>query len=177
MATDQIIPIPGFKAIAAVSLNGCIGKDGKLPWHLPEDLHWFKVTTKDSTLVMGRATWESIGSRRLPDRGLLVVSSQELKVGCCRCDIRPEALLAHVRKIAGAYRTVWLCGGAQTYKEFLPWCEELYVTLVRQVVDGDTFFPSVSAREFQVVEVLQETPEFQIVRMRNAALFQDGIRD
>jgi len=172
----QITPIQGFKAITAVSLNGCIGKDGRLPWHLPEDLQWFKETTLGGTLVMGRKTYDSVGC--LPGRGLVVVSRSAVVANCCAFDVPPAHLIEHVRTLTSGGHRLWLCGGAQTYREFLPWCEELYVTLVRQMVDGDAFFPPVSAREFRVQEVLRDTPELQIVRMRNAALFGDhGLRD
>lgn len=175
MAFMQVIPIEGFKAIVAVSLNGCIGKEGKLPWHLPQDLKWFKETTTGGTLVMGSKTYRDVGV--LPNRGLVVVSRKAVVDGCCAFDVPPDRLVGHVQMLAGDGHRVWLCGGAQTYKTYLPWCEELYVTLVRQVVEGDAFFPPISAREFRVVEVLRDEPEFQIVRMRNAALFSDGLRD
>ena len=171
----QAIPIKGFKAIAAVSLNGCIGKDGKLPWHLPEDLKWFKETTTGGTMVMGRKTYQEVGA--LANRGLVVVSRKAVVDGVSAFDVPPEHLISHVQMLTGAGHRVWLCGGAQTYKEFLPWCEELYVTLVRQVVDGDAFFPYVGAREFRCMEVLRDTPEFQIARLRNAALFSDGLQN
>jgi dihydrofolate reductase len=124
---------------------------------------------------MGRKTYASVGC--LPGRGLVVISRSAVVANGCAFDVSPEHLVEHVRTLVGGGHRLWLCGGAQTYREFLPWCEELYVTLVRQVVDGDAFFPPVGAREFRVQEVVRDTSAFQMVRMRNSALFSDGLRD
>ena len=68
---------PKFKAIVAMSLNRAIGKDNRLPWHLPEDLRWFKKLTTGNVIIMGRKTWDSIG-KPLPNRESIVVTRSEI---------------------------------------------------------------------------------------------------
>ncbi|MCH5265933.1 MAG: dihydrofolate reductase [Lachnospiraceae bacterium] len=133
--------------IAAMAKNRVIGKDGKIPWQLPEDMKRFRQLTMGHTLVMGRRTYEEIG-HPLPGRKTYVVSSvlnieQE---GCCRVDSLAEAL----RRAEG--EEVFICGGAMLYKEALPSTQRLYMTELDKEVPGDTFFPEIPPEEFGIVE-------------------------
>jgi dihydrofolate reductase len=146
-------------AIAAMARNRVIGDRGRIPWHLPEDFRWFKQVTMGHVLVMGRKTFESIG-RPLPGRDILVLSRSAFS----HPGVRTIADLQAVRALA-AQRRVFICGGAQVYAQALPWCSELYLTLVKRVVEGDAFFPPFE-NDFELAEEIRDTPEFQILRYR-----------
>ena len=78
MQVNEIMP-KHFKAIAAMSLNRVIGKENKLPWHIPDELKWFKKMTTGNVIIMGRKTWESIG-KPLPNRETIVLSTRHFKL-------------------------------------------------------------------------------------------------
>jgi dihydrofolate reductase len=147
--------IRGFKAIAAMSENRVIGYRNQIPWHLPEDFRWFKKMTTGNIVVMGRKTFESIG-RPLPNRTTWVLS----RSGFCHPGVRTVRSLAEMND-AGESREIFICGGAELYREALPGCTDLYLTRVKRVVEGDTFFPPFEDRFELVTEVL-DRPEFRI---------------
>jgi dihydrofolate reductase len=152
-----------FNAIAAMSENRVIGAGNKIPWHLPEDFKWFKKMTSGQIVVMGRKTFESIG-KPLPNRTTVVLSRGNFAYpGVPRID-RLEELAP-----LAAGRQVFMCGGAQVYEQFLPLCSDLYLTLVKRVVDGDAFFPRFED-QFAPAEEILDTPEFKITRYRNRKL-------
>jgi len=139
-------------------LNRVIGRGNAIPWHLPEDFKFFKATTMGHVLVMGRKTFESIG-RPLPGRQTIVLTRSDWN--------HPGVLIA--RNLAGLPieandpRRVFICGGAEVYRQALPACTELLLTHVKRTVEGDAFFPPFES-EFDPVETLGETHEFRIVR-------------
>lgn len=152
-----------FKAIAAMSENRVIGNGNTIPWHLPEDFKWFKQTTSGHIIVMGRKTYESIG-RLLPNRTTVILSRKEFSV--------PGAETVHelaALKPATDGRETFICGGAQIYWQALPFCSDLYLTLVKRTVEGDAFFPPFED-QFELVETLRDTPEFSILHYRNRQL-------
>jgi dihydrofolate reductase len=120
--------------IAAIARNRGIGKDGALPWHLPEDLKRFKTLTMGHTILMGRRTHESIG-RALPGRRNVVLTRTPIP-GIETYPTIEEALEA----LAGEER-VFVIGGGTLYAALLSRADELYLTLVDREVDADTFFP------------------------------------
>jgi dihydrofolate reductase len=144
------------KAIVAMSENRVIGADGKIPWHLSEDLKFFKRTTLGHVILMGRKTYDSIG-RPLPGRENWVVSRTADYPG-----VRMIRNLEDIRE-PGDGRELFLIGGAELYRALLPQCAELYLTQVRREVEGDAFFPAFED-EFAAAEVLMETPEMVIRR-------------
>lgn len=149
-----------FQAIAAMSLNRVIGQGGRIPWHLPDDFRWFKQLTTGHILVMGRRTFESIG-KALPHRTTLVLS----RSGFWHPDVRTITSLREIDP-ACEERKVFLCGGAEVYRLGLPACSDLYLTLVKRLVDGDVFFPAFEER-FECVETIREQEEFRILHYRN----------
>jgi dihydrofolate reductase len=135
--------------IVAVAENGVIGRGGKLPWQLSDDLRRFKRLTMGHTIVMGRRTWESIG-RPLAGRQMIVVSRQP----GYRVDlqgIRAAANLADALRMAEAAGDdeAFIIGGAEMYREALPRAHRLYMTRVHAQVAGDTQFPSYDAAEWR----------------------------
>lgn len=119
--------------IAAINSSGGIGMNGQLPWRLPLDLHYFKEMTKNSTVIMGRKTWDSLPHKPLPGRENIVVTSDTLDdVECCKTI--QEA-------IARATKTPFLIGGAGIYREALRngYATIVYVTKVSSDAPCDTF--------------------------------------
>jgi dihydrofolate reductase len=146
----------GFKAIAAMSENRVIGYQNRIPWHLPEDFRWFKKMTTGNIVVMGRKTFESIG-RPLPDRTTWVMS----RSGFSHPGVRTFRSLDEIDP-AGESREVFICGGARLYLEALPRCTDLYLTHVKRVVEGDTYFPPFEEQFERKIELL-DRPEFNIL--------------
>src|SRR5258706_10312894 len=109
-----------------MSLNRVIGSGGRIPWHIPDDFKWFKQITMGHVLAMGRKTFESIG-RPLPGRETVVLSRSEFS--------HPGVRTIRDLQEAGfpnESRTIFICGGAQIYEQYLPLCSELYLTLVKR---------------------------------------------
>src|SRR4051794_20256336 len=145
-----------MKAIAAMSLNRVIGQNGKIPWHLPEDFKWFKKITMGHILVMGRKTFQSIG-KPLPGRETVVLS----RSGFSFPGVRTISELGEAGT-AQDTRTIFLCGGAQIYEQYLPSCSDLYLTVVKRQVEGDAFFPSFEDH-FVMGEEIHDGAEFSII--------------
>jgi dihydrofolate reductase len=125
--------------IVAIARNFAIGKDGKLPWHYPADLKFFKQTTTGNAIVMGWTTWKSIG-KPLPNRLNIVLSRSE------NIEDRDVKLLrskGEVLELAnGLDSDVFIIGGSKTYESFAREIDKWFVTEVPIVVDGaDTFMP------------------------------------
>jgi dihydrofolate reductase len=128
--------------IAAVARNGVIGADGGIPWHLSEDFAHFKATTLGHTLVMGRATYDSIG-RPLPGRTTIVLTrdSDWTADGVLTARDLEEAL-------ALAEGDVYVAGGATVYAAALPYADEQLLSEVDLEPDGDTFYPEFDEEEW-----------------------------
>ena len=152
--------MPIFHAIAAMSENHVIGNAGKIPWHLPEDFRWFKQKTMGSTLVMGRKTFESIG-KPLPGRKTIVLSRAGTSYPGVETVKGFDELLQ--REIPGI---VYVAGGAEIYREALPHCQELFLTIVKRTCDGDTYFPAFE-HLFSRHQKLQENNDLLILRYYN----------
>lgn len=163
-AIEDPLGVSAFKAIAAMSLNRVIGVRGQIPWHLPEDFRWFKQTTTGQVVVMGRKTFESIG-KALPNRTTVVLSRTAAGIAGARVVAGMEALALCLEDPEFAGRDVFICGGAEVYRQALPLCSDLYLTLVNRVVEGDTLFPPFEHLFEPVAEVL-ERAEFRVLHYR-----------
>ncbi|HEY8563294.1 MAG TPA: dihydrofolate reductase [Pyrinomonadaceae bacterium] len=126
--------------IVAVARNFAIGKKGKLPWHYPADLMFFKETTSGSAVVMGFHTWQSIG-KPLPKRLNIVLSRSAALVN--RAGVLLLRSKAEVRSLADYLKgDVFVIGGATVYKEFADAIEKWLVTEIPETIeDADTFMP------------------------------------
>lgn len=123
--------------VAAIAKDRAIGKDGQLPWRLPDDLSHFKALTLGKPVIMGRKTHESVG-RPLPGRKNVVMSRSPRAIeGCTVVGSVDEALAA-----AGDVPEVCVIGGGHVYEAFLPRADALELTLVDADVAGDAFFPA-----------------------------------
>lgn len=151
--------IEGIKLIAIVAMTDkrVIGKNNDLPWRLPEDLKLFKRKTSGFPIIMGRKTFDSIG-RPLPNRRNIVISrNEEWNSNGVEVINKPEDLASLVIKSD----KVFIIGGAQIYKMFLPLIDELWVSKVHGEFEGDTFFPEFST-EFKEYTVEEEFAEFEL---------------
>src|SRR5215203_751915 len=138
--------------IAAVAENGIIGRGGTLPWRLSDDLRRFKQLTMGQTIIMGRRTWESIG-RALPGRRTVVVSrNSNFRTNIESVETTTSLDGALESADAAGDNEAFIIGGAELYRESLAAANRLYLTRVRSVVEGDTYFPEVPWDEWQLVE-------------------------
>ena len=134
-----------------MAANRVIGKDGALPWHLPEDLKFFRRTTTGHPILMGRKTWESLG-RPLPNRRNLILSRT-----------LPDQPGAEVLRSVAAFDAlapegpVFIIGGAEIYQLLLPRTDEILLTVLDAPAEGDTTFPAFEAG-FGPAEVLGRLP-------------------
>ena len=140
---------PRIGLIWAQARGGVIGKDGTMPWHLPEDLAHFKRTTLSHPVIMGRKTWDSLPARfrPLPGRANLVVTRQGdwNEIGAQSASSLREALQQCENS-----EQVWVIGGAQIYAQAMPLADELVVTHIDADFDGDAFAPAIGPEWHEV---------------------------
>ncbi len=155
--------------IAAISSNRCIGKDNELPWHISADLqHFKKMTTANSDsdvkgiVIMGRKTFESMGSKPLPKRVSFIITSQldyaeqkglENKENAYVVHNLDDALTQAASLAHGAHlETIWVIGGEQVFKEAMMYTDRIELTHVdTDINDGDAFFPELPSN-FEAVQ-------------------------
>jgi len=144
---------PRLALVVAMSDNRVIGKDGKLPWRLPEDMKWFREITMGKPCIMGRKTWESLPKRPLPGRTNIVVTRDAAygAEGAIVAASLDEAIDAAAREAPGE---IAIIGGAQIYVEALARTDRIYLTRVHETVEGDAFFPALDDAQWHM-SVLQ----------------------
>ena len=123
--------------VVAVAANGIIGKDGKLPWHLPEDLQHFKRVTMGHPVIMGRKTWESLKGP-LPGRENIVITRQ---AGYDAPGAAVASSLEAALALCAGESVVCVIGGEQIFQEALPLASGIVMTEIKQDFPGDTRFP------------------------------------
>jgi len=137
--------------IVAMAKNRIIGKNGQLPWHLPSDLRRFKQLTMGHTLLMGRRTFESIGTA-LPGRQTIVLSRDpEYRAVGCTVATDIEAAMQLVKP----EEELFICGGADIYRQTLPFVEKIYLTELDVEIAGDRYFSELSVEEFEIIQTEQ----------------------
>ena len=143
--------------IAAMDLDRAIGRENRLPWHLPKDLARFRDLTMGHPVVMGRKTYESIG-RPLPGRTNIVITRQEAFAadGTVVVHDLQEAFGA-----CGDAEEVFVLGGAEVFREAMPLADRIHLTVVQARIQGDTFFPEISPA-FSLVHSEQANDAFPI---------------
>lgn len=147
--------------VVAVARNGVIGKEGEVPWHLPEDMRHFRATTTGNTVVMGRKTYESIG-RPLPRRTNIVVTRQrDWRAEGVLVEHSVESAIARAQQCQGE---VMVIGGAQVYAAAMEHADVQIITEVHDSPEGDTFYPRYDPDAW--VEVRRVSGErFDLVRL------------
>lgn len=138
---------PIVSIIAAMSLNRVIGKGGAIPWHISEDSKYFKEKTTGHAIIMGRATFQSLG-RPLPNRTNIVITRDTSfqAPGCIICGSLEKAI---EKAKAIEQEEIFIIGGGQVYAETIGIADKLYLTLVHKEFTGDAFFPDYT--DFKIV--------------------------
>ena len=153
--------------IVAIAQNGVIGRDGKLPWHLPSDLNHFKKTTMGFPLIMGRKTFESIG-RPLPGRDNIILTRDKSRQfpGCLTMYSLQEAL-----DYCDTQEKVFVIGGGDIFELALPHADTIIVTALERDVEGDVYFSDIDQDQFSLADRVKYNEEepYSIIRYeRNA---------
>jgi dihydrofolate reductase len=139
-----------LKILVAFDENRVIGKNNTLIWHLPADLKRFKALTTGHVIIMGRKTFESIG-RPLPNRTTIVISRQtDLQIeGVILANSVEEAIL---KAKSITREDIYIVGGAEIYTLSLPLADQILVTQLHDIFEGDAFFPEISPEIWEVTE-------------------------
>ena len=142
--------IDNLKIIVAMNYSRVIGKDCKIPWHISKDLQRFKALTWGHPIIMGRKTFDSIG-RPLDGRKNIIVTRKYgyHPTGVVVCRHIESAVLAATFEKPDAQ--IWVIGGSEIYKEFLPYARELHITFVQYPLDEGIQFPEVDLDPYEIV--------------------------
>jgi dihydrofolate reductase len=134
--------------IVAVAENFAIGRNNQLLWHIPADLKRFKKITGGHQVIMGKQTYLSLPLRPLPNRRNIVITDDpaEFFEGCTTVHSIEEAL-----NLCNEQQESFIIGGGSVYRQFLPFCNKLYLTLVHKEFEADTFFPKVDLSEWKLI--------------------------
>ncbi|MDH3254076.1 MAG: dihydrofolate reductase [Acidobacteriota bacterium] len=136
--------------IAAVADSGVIGRNNKLPWHLPRDLQRFKRLTTGHHLLIGRKTFEAIG-RSLPGRTMVVLTRGNSSLPATVCRVRSLEEAVEFARAAGDTEA-FVAGGEEIYRIALPLVDRIYLTRVHQQIEGDAHFPPLDGGEWKEIE-------------------------
>ncbi|WP_339648114.1 dihydrofolate reductase [Halopseudomonas pelagia] len=145
---------PRLALIAAMGLNHVIGRDNQLPWHLPEDLKYFRSMTWGKPIIMGRKTFDSLG-RPLPGRTNIVVSKQsglQLPGAWLHANIDDALQQAERQAALDGADEIMIIGGETLYRQTLERADRLYLTLVEAEPSGDAWFPAVDLAQWHLVD-------------------------
>lgn len=146
--------------VAACSKNRVIGAEGGLPWSIPEDMKFFRDTTKGHIMIMGRKTFDSFNGRTLPNRYHIVISRQADSLKFTDSPTSPVAFvksideaIEHARPHTAEWGDeVFIIGGGEIYKQSLNRTDKIYLSLVDREFQGDTYYPEVPDNDFALVE-------------------------
>lgn len=137
--------------IVAIAQNGTIGDKNSLLWHIKEDMRFFRTTTSGHPVIMGRKTFESLGSKPLPKRTNIVITRADREFeGTLTAHSLEEAI-----RMAGADEEIFIMGGAQIYREALSVADRMYITHVERDYEGDTSFPEIDFAQWKLVDVVR----------------------
>lgn len=133
--------------IVAIAQNGTIGDKNSLLWHIKEDMRFFRTTTSGHAVIMGRKTFESLGSKPLPKRKNIVITRAERDFeGAYTAHSLQEAIA-----MAEGDEEIFIIGGAQIYAEALSVADRMYITRVERDYEGDTSFPEIDYTKWRLV--------------------------
>ncbi len=149
--------------IVATSENRVIGKSGELPWHIPEDLKFFKEKTNGHILIMGRKTFESI-KKPLPNRFHIVItrnSNYQYDHPMVSVVSSLKDAYAQSDKLTDKYgKEIFIVGGGEIYKQSLPDIHRIYLTLIHEKITGDTFYPDIDFSNY--TQMRSDRSEFPV---------------
>lgn len=144
--------MPQISIIAAIDKNGLIGKSNHLPWKIKEDLNHFREITMGHPVVMGKKTWLSIG-RPLDGRiNIILTHDKYFSIPGC-------IIVNSIEQILTAYTSqeIFVIGGAEVFKQFLPLTSKIYLTRILHEFEGDTYFPDVNWEDWQIISYEKQT--------------------
>ncbi|MGP4065277.1 dihydrofolate reductase [Oceanobacillus sp. M65] len=132
--------------LLAMDRNNLIGRNNDLPWHLPKDLRFFKEKTLGNTIIMGRKTFESIGFPLPKRENIVITSSSELEkeVTC----ISSVDTIKEWNKM-NPEKEYFVIGGGRLFEQVLPFADRMYITLIDEAFQGDTYFPEISYEDWE----------------------------
>ena len=160
----------GLNLIVAMSKNRCIGFKGALPWRISQDLRHFRARTWGHPVIMGRRTFESIG-KPLPGRQNFVLTRRNLQLPTTVIPCYDfEKALRQAQKVAGG-ENIFVIGGAQIYKQALPFAHRIYLTKIAQNFAGDTFFPEFCEQQWRTLDCSEwkgENPAYRFMILENS---------
>ena len=131
--------------LAAMDRNRVIGRDGQMPWRLPADMRHFRRTTLGHVVVMGRRTYQSIGRPLEGRTNIVLTRDKNFQAPGCEVRHAGEEVLADPRPL-------YVIGGAELYRQFLPHADEMILTRIYHEFPGDTFFPAWDPTEWELVK-------------------------
>ncbi len=140
--------------IVAAAENGVIGRDGRMPWHLPSELKYFRSRTMGKPVIMGRKTFQSIG-KPLPGRTNIVITRDQAFTadGTTVVGSLEEALAAaRIAASASGVMEIMVLGGAEIFRQALPLAARVYLTRVATNPEGDTYFPALNSDQWLLLE-------------------------
>ncbi len=148
--------------IVAVSTNNIIGVQNKLPWNIPEDLKFFRDKTRGHTVIMGRKTFESLGSP-LPKRVNIVISRHQNFEGVIMASTIDEAIKKAQKEESS--KEIFIIGGGEIYKQSLDKVQKIYLTRIHKNYEGDAFYPEVPTDQFRLAEKVDRKadPDFSFL--------------
>ncbi len=135
--------------IVAIAQNGTIGDKNSLLWHIKEDMRFFRTTTSGHAVIMGRKTFESLGSKPLPKRTNIVITRSDAKFeGALTAHSLEEAIA-----MAEGDEEIFIMGGAQIYGIALDVADRMYITRVERDYEGDTTYPAIDFTKWELTSV------------------------
>ena len=142
--------------IVAIANNFAIGSNNQLLWHIPADLKRFKKITRGHQVIMGKLTYESLPFRPLSNRHNIVITDKpgDSFEGCTTVYSLEEAL-----NLCNENEESFIIGGGSVYRQFLPFCNKLYLTQVHKNFEADTFFPQIDLTRWKLVEREDHDPD------------------
>jgi dihydrofolate reductase len=131
--------------IVAMGRNRVIGKQNEIPWKLPAEQNYFKEITMGHTVVTGRKNFESMGRALKGRRNIIITRDKQYQAENCEIITSAEEL---IDKFKASEEEVFIIGGEEIYKMFLPHSNKLYITIIEEDFDGDTFFPEITENDW-----------------------------
>ena len=156
--------------IAARDKNNLIGNQGKMPWHISEELALFKKITMNKTLIMGRKTFEGIG-KALPGKKTIILSRKHDANYENALTAKNMQQALEIADKLNFSQEVMIAGGATVYQQALAFADKIYLSTIEAAYEGDKYFPEFSSEEFKLVssEKFATTPAFTFnIYVRNA---------
>lgn len=146
--------------VTAMSQNRVIGSQNKLPWNIPEDLKFFREKTKGHIMIMGRKTFDSIGAKPLPGRLHIVITRQDLhsENPLVKYVKNLQEAIEYAKPLTGQWgEEVFIVGGGEIYAQSMSVTDKIYLTVIHQNFDGDTYYPEVPLDKFELTEKSDRT--------------------